>query len=80
MKKVCIAVIFLVLAFFVLKWLFIPKSQDQELNISYFKDEYKKLGAMSYEYKTVGIIFSLTALLWFTRQGHCQIFCQSKKF
>lgn len=62
-----IAAIFLVCAFFVLKWLFIPKIQDQEFNISYFKDEYKKLGAMSYEEKAVGIIFSLTALLWFTR-------------
>ncbi len=62
-----IALVFLLLSFFVLRWMFIPKGQDHTFDISYFKDEYKKLGKMSFEERTVGIIFSLTALLWFTR-------------
>lgn len=70
-----IAIVFLVISFFVLKWMFIPRrSQTSEVfetsdvwELSYFKDEYKKLGKMSYEEKWVGILFSLTTLLWFTR-------------
>lgn len=62
-----ISIVFLVIAYFVLRWMFIPKSQNHTFDVSYFKDEYKKLGKMNYEEKIVGAIFSLTALLWFTR-------------
>ena len=62
-----ISIVFLVIAYFVLRWMFIPKSQNHAFDIFYFKDEYKKLGKMNYEEKIVGGIFSLTALLWFTR-------------
>lgn len=62
-----ISVLFLVVAYFILKWMFIPKRDNKSFEVSYFKDEYKKLGKMSYEEKFVAVIFSLTALLWFTR-------------
>lgn len=70
-----ISIVFLIISFFILKWMFIPKSSPtskvsqtfEVRGLTYFKDEYKKLGAMSYEEKAVGIIFSITALLWFTR-------------
>jgi len=62
-----ISIAFLVISYFVLKWMFIPKAQDHSFDISYFKEEYKKLGNMSYEEKLVGTIFTLTTILWFTR-------------
>ena len=64
-----ISIAFLVISYFVLKWMFIPKASKafEEWDTSYFKEEYKKLGAFSYEEKWVAGIFSFTALLWFTR-------------
>lgn len=62
-----ISILFLVIAYFVLRWMFIPKRDNHSFQISYFKEEYKKLGAMNYEEKIVGLIFTLTAILWFTR-------------
>ena len=62
-----ISIVFLIISYFILRWMFIPKKDNHSFEISYFKDEYKKLGRMSYEEKFVAVIFSLTAILWFTR-------------
>lgn len=62
-----LSLVFLILAFFVLKFLFMPKRNILTFQTSYFKDEYQKLGRMSYEEKSVATIFVCTALLWFTR-------------
>ena len=59
--------IFLLVAFWVLKTMFIKKDSLLLLDKNYFSSAYQKLGKMSFEEKTVAGIFSLTALLWFTR-------------
>lgn len=62
-----ISLALLILAFFVLRYMFIPKKDNHAFNKSYFKDEYKGLGPMSYEEKIISGIFVCTTLLWFTR-------------
>ena len=54
-------------AFFVLKMLFIKKNSHLSLDKSYFAAAYQKLGKMSFEEKAVAIVFTVTAVLWFTR-------------
>ncbi len=64
-----ISLLFLTAAYFVLRLLFIPKKDNIPLEPAYFKEEFKKLGKLRYEEKVVSLIFSATALLWFTRAG-----------
>lgn len=71
-----ISLVFLILTFIVLRLLFVPKKgiavalkDDSTFKTSYFKEEYKKLGPMSYEQKIISVIFVFTALLWFTRSN-----------
>lgn len=59
--------IFLLVAFGVLKTMFIKKDTVLMLDKVYFLSAYQKLGKMSFEEKAVAIIFSITAILWFTR-------------
>ena len=47
--------------------MFIKKDVELIISKTYFSDAYKKLGKMSYEEKTVSLVFILTAVLWFTR-------------
>jgi sodium-dependent dicarboxylate transporter 2/3/5 len=63
-----IALIFLLIAFFVLKKMFIKKDAELIIDKRYFHDAYKRLGKMSYEEKVVSVVFCLTAVLWFTRE------------
>lgn len=62
-----ISIVFLFLAFFVLKKMFIKKDTTLSIDKSYFEEGYKRLGKMTSDEKMVSIIFVLTALLWFTR-------------
>jgi len=62
-----ISLLFLFSAFFVLKKMFLRNVEQFSVPKTYFSDAYSKLGKMSYEEKAVGVIFILTALLWFTR-------------
>ncbi len=59
----------LAVCFFVLKFTFLRKVSAIKFDRNYFLTGYKNLGKMSAEEKTVGFIFALTALLWFTRSG-----------
>jgi sodium-dependent dicarboxylate transporter 2/3/5 len=63
-----LAFVFLLIAFFVLKKMFIKKEAELIIDKKYFSDAYRKLGKMSYEEKVVSVIFCLTAVLWFTRE------------
>jgi sodium-dependent dicarboxylate transporter 2/3/5 len=63
-----LAVVFLLVTFFVLRSAFIKKDIAVAIDRNYFTDAYRRLGKMSYEEKLVGIIFIATALLWFTRE------------
>lgn len=62
-----ISLILLVFTFLLLRFLYIRSNASIGLNKSFFRDSYKSLGKTSYEEKTVGVIFFMTALLWFTR-------------
>ncbi|HEY0030529.1 MAG TPA: SLC13 family permease [Bacteroidia bacterium] len=62
-----ISLVFLLLAFFVLKKMFIKKEAELHIEPSYFSDAYKRLGKMSIDEKMVSAVFCITALLWFTR-------------
>ncbi|MBK9730977.1 MAG: SLC13/DASS family transporter [Chitinophagaceae bacterium] len=57
----------LIAAFFILKWLFLRGTSDIRFDKSHFMKERNQLGKMSFEEKTVSIVFGITALLWFTR-------------
>lgn len=61
--------IFLLLAFGVLKRMFIKNEKLGFLDRSHFSNEYKKLGKLSYEERVVSIVFVITAVLWFTRSN-----------
>jgi sodium-dependent dicarboxylate transporter 2/3/5 len=58
---------FLAVCFFVLKVIFLRNYKSVVLDKSYFLNEYKSLGNMSTEEKTVAAVFITTAVLWFTR-------------
>jgi sodium-dependent dicarboxylate transporter 2/3/5 len=62
-----VSIIFLLLAFFVLKKMFIKKEAALAIDRSYFENAYKLLGKMTADEKKVSVIFISTALLWFTR-------------
>lgn len=62
-----ISLLLLIGTFFILRYRYISKESNIKFDTSYFKDAYKKLGTFSFEEKTVTLLFSITALLWFTR-------------
>ena len=62
-----LAVLLLVAAFYILKVLFLRKTKQILFDRIYFITSLRKLGRMSWEEKTVSIVFAVTAILWFTR-------------
>ena len=65
-----VALVFLIIAYFLLKEMFITRGiNTTAIDRMYFKNEYRALGRMSYEEKLVAFIFGLTAVLWFTRES-----------
>lgn len=62
-----LALVFMLLSFFIISQLFLRRINTPVVEKEYFSGAYKKLGPMNYEEKVVSIVFSLTALLWFTR-------------
>lgn len=63
-----VALVFLLITFFILKKMFIKKEAELIIDKQYFRDAYQRLGKMSYEEKIVSVVFCFTALLWFTRE------------
>lgn len=62
-----VSLVFLLLAFFILKKMFIKKEVKLGIGKEYFSDAYKRLGKMNSDEKKVSLIFVITAVLWFTR-------------
>lgn len=62
-----VSIILLLLCFFILRMMFLRRGQTTGLDSGYFKEGYRRLGAMSHEQKVVLTVFIGTALLWFTR-------------
>lgn len=54
-------------AFLVLKFMFIPKGLTIGIDKKFFRESLIQLGRRSYEENVVGILFLLTAVLWFLR-------------
>jgi solute carrier family 13 (sodium-dependent dicarboxylate transporter), member 2/3/5 len=62
-----VAIIFFIVAFFVLKWLFMPNQGKITIDLIECKEEYTKLGKLSLDEKSIIVLFSITVLLWFFR-------------
>ncbi|MEO8399767.1 MAG: DASS family sodium-coupled anion symporter, partial [Ignavibacteriaceae bacterium] len=62
-----ISILMLASAMILLTKVFYKIDKDLKINSSFIKDEYKKLGSISYEEKIVAIVFTITALLWIFR-------------
>ncbi len=62
------SIVFLLIAWMLLVHIFVPRGQAVEADISLFKDEYRRLGRMTYEEKVVLVLFSILALLWLFRK------------
>jgi sodium-dependent dicarboxylate transporter 2/3/5 len=64
-----VAVVLLTVTYFVLKFIFLKKEISIEIDKEYFSKQFRDLGAMKFEEKVVALIFCLTAVLWFSREG-----------
>jgi sodium-dependent dicarboxylate transporter 2/3/5 len=62
------AVVFLAVAWLLLMAIFVPRGHANLADASIFRDEYRRLGPMSYEEKVVLVMFSVMALLWLFRK------------
>ncbi|KNB41403.1 sodium:dicarboxylate symporter [Blastocystis sp. subtype 4] len=60
------ALILLFLTWFVL-WMYCPSSKQLVIDQKFCREEYEKLGPMSYEEKVVGVGFIVLSLLWLFR-------------
>ncbi|HLG03591.1 MAG TPA: SLC13 family permease, partial [Bacteroidia bacterium] len=62
-----VSFLLLLFTWWLLNFLFIRKNERPQIDRHYFRDELKKLGPMRFEEKYVLAVFTMTALLWFTR-------------
>jgi len=61
-------IVFLLIAWWLLVLMFVPRSGEGMPEAETFRKEYKRLGSMSYEERVVLILFSILALLWLFRR------------
>lgn len=61
------SVILVVIAYFIIKKIFIPGAADRPFDMAFIRKEQEKSGKMSGEEKRVLIVFLITVVLWFTR-------------
>jgi sodium-dependent dicarboxylate transporter 2/3/5 len=62
-----VAVLLLIAAFFILKLVFLRHTKQILFDRNFFVTDLRQLGKMTWEEKTVAFIFTVTAVLWFTR-------------
>ena len=62
-----ISLCFLMVTFFTLNFYFLKNKVELQIEKSYFKNNYKQLGPLSFEEKRVFILFIFSVVLWFTR-------------
>ncbi|MCK4858490.1 MAG: SLC13/DASS family transporter [candidate division Zixibacteria bacterium] len=62
-----LAVLFLLIAWRLLTWIFVPGKKAFAADVNIFREEYRRLGRMSYEERVVLILFILLAFLWLFR-------------
>ncbi|MEZ5357513.1 MAG: SLC13 family permease [Candidatus Zixiibacteriota bacterium] len=63
------AVIFLFVAWYILTRLYASRKEKLNADVGLFREEYKKLGPMSFEEKAVLALFCLAAFLWLFRKS-----------
>jgi solute carrier family 13 (sodium-dependent dicarboxylate transporter), member 2/3/5 len=59
----------LVVCFFILRGMFIPRHVDFEFDMGFIRTKYKELGRMRTEEKIVMVVFLTTVVLWFFREN-----------
>jgi sodium-dependent dicarboxylate transporter 2/3/5 len=64
-----VSFIFLVIAYLILKKFYMKDVKGMHINLHECEKEYKEMGKASYEQKTVGIVFIITAFLWMFREN-----------
>lgn len=64
-----VSAIFLVIAYFLFKKLFLKNLKLANVSLNYCQQEYEKLGKMSREEITVSVVFFITILLWLFREN-----------
>jgi sodium-dependent dicarboxylate transporter 2/3/5 len=62
-----VSIIMLIIVSFLLTKVFYKFDRNLRIDPSFIKDEYKKLGKISFEEKTVALVFASAALLWIFR-------------
>lgn len=64
-----VSIVMLLLTAFLLTKVFFRFEKDIKLEKNYIESEYRKLGKLSFEEKSVSIVFLITALLWIFRSN-----------
>jgi sodium-dependent dicarboxylate transporter 2/3/5 len=57
---------FFIAAYYFLVWKYFKNQIDLKMDVEYIKQEYQRLGKMTYEQILVAMVFSIAVLLWFT--------------
>ncbi len=60
--------VFLMIAWFLITIFFVPRKRSISGDVDLFREEYRRLGKMTYEERTVLVLFLLMAVLWLLRQ------------
>lgn len=63
------AIVFLLIAWQMLVWMFVPRNHELKTDAQLIRDEYRELGKIKYEEKVVLLVFMAVALLWIFRQN-----------
>ncbi len=63
-----VSIVFLLITWLVLTMFFLPRKHAINADASLFREEYYRLGRMSYEEKLVLVLFVIMALLWLLRK------------
>ncbi|TND08910.1 MAG: solute carrier family 13 (sodium-dependent dicarboxylate transporter), member 2/3/5 [Bacteroidetes bacterium] len=64
-----VALLLLVAAYLLIRLFILPRKLKTGLDKNFFLESYRGLGKMKYEERMVAIIFTITAVLWFTRSA-----------
>ncbi len=62
-----LALLFLLFCYALLYWFHLRKVKELTLDAGLLSKQYQELGRLNYEEKVVGLVFGLTAFLWFSR-------------
>ena len=60
---------FVIVTYFVLQKMYFPRSLKVDISLASCREEYRKLGSMTFEEKLISVVFTITVLLWIFRAG-----------